>query len=65
MPRRLLALMLVVAAIGSFLAFVLSIAGHPPYVGIGIAILPVSFVAGLALIWGAFTVLGAGTKTRE
>ena len=65
MPRKVLVLILVIAAMASFLVFVLSFAGHPPFSVMGIAILPVSLGAGLALSWAAFRVLRAGTKPHE
>ena len=65
MPRRLLTLVLALSATASFLVFVLSFGGHPPYSGIGIAILLVSLVPRLALTRFALTVLRSRDTRRE
>jgi hypothetical protein len=59
---RLLAALLFMLGLMALFVFVVSFAGHPPNTGFGIAILPITLVSGLALIYGAIKVMLIGTK---
>jgi hypothetical protein len=55
MKMRLVLLGLALLSLGlaALLVFLASITGHPPYTGIGVAILPVSLLGGIVLIGGS------------
>jgi hypothetical protein len=71
MKMRLVLLGLALLGLGSaaLLVFLASLTGHPPYTGIGVAILPVSLLGGVALFGGSilsfiFSRAGKSTSRR-
>lgn len=63
--RLLAAAALFLGDLFALLVFLVSFAGHPPYSGIGIAILPVTLLGGFALIGGAIKLVSIGTKGKN